>query len=642
MKNIIFYILIFLFIVAGTIIMAYNRKDQKDKADEAWRNVSSLYNPQNAYFDKYIPDDFYAQISAGDFSRDIFPKFSDRKAWAKAAESKYAAVLIKEADKVLKSDVPQMLFSDYRRYAVEGNRNKFEQLYFAKRRELSYLALALCITEDKEKYMPRLLDYVMSVLEEFSWTLPAHTGWDKKKLLDMSRTDLFCAETGAMMALLYHILGEELDKEIENLSEKIKVMTLKRTVYNVMYNPKSVRIHDWYFTLPPNNWLPWCSYNMLVSAVLLENDDERLALYIRHFLRSSARFAANYSDDGFCDEGANYCNDAGMMLFNILHLMHKIRPGSMDKILALPKIRAIFEFIAQVRIGDEHQLTYGDACPAYTPCIERAAICGELIKSDLLKEVGGAKIARTGKCGNHLDTGLKLLFDMPELNSNAEKKDALFTYFKDRLAIVRSEKFSAAEKAGHNAESHNHNDLGHFTLYYNGKPLIVDAGMEKYTAVTFSAKRYTLWYTRGSGHNSPVLGGIEQLAGKDYTAKFIKADKNGFICDLSKAYPAEAGVKSFIRTLDFKPSEVVVEDKFELEKPLDAVITLLTPCDVEIIDGKVRAGNVLIETENIEFFEQKQMPELFCDTSIWGKPLNAIRFKSNRNNYKFIFKEIKK
>ena len=101
-------------------------------------------------------------------------------------------------------------------------------------------------------------------------------------------------------------------------------------------------------------------------------------------------------------------------------------------------------------------------------------------------------------------------------------------------------------------------------------------------------------------------------------------------------------MKSFIRTLDFKPSEVVVEDKFELEKPLDAVITLLTPCDVEIIDGKVRAGNVLIETENIEFFEQKQMPELFCDTSIWGKPLNAIRFKSNRNNYKFIFKEIKK
>ena len=30
-------------------------------------------------------------------------------------------------------------------------------------------------------------------------------------------------------------------------------------------------------------------------------------------------------------------------------------------------------------------------------------------------------------------------------------------------------------------------------------------------------------------------------------------------------------VKSFIRTLDFKPSEVVVEDKFELEKPLGVI-----------------------------------------------------------------------
>src|SRR5919202_1922411 len=46
-----------------------------------------------------------------------------------------------------------------------------------------------------------------------------------------------------------------------------------------------------------------------------------------------------------------------------------------------------------------------------------------------------------------------------------------------------------AAQGGHNAESHNHNDVGNFLVYADGKPAIIDVGVETYTAKTFSAKR---------------------------------------------------------------------------------------------------------------------------------------------------------
>ena len=639
MKKILFAIIILVILLA--IVVVFNSREEKTKmnTDESWRNVCKVENPDDAYLDKYIPADFYEKISAGEFSRRLFPEFSDRKAWEKARRSKYADMIIAKADEALKAPVPQILFSHYRRYVIDGNRAEFQKLYFDRRNNLGYLALALCLTGNKEKYMSKVIDYAVAVMEEFTWTLHAHLRWNNGILINYSRTDLFCSETGAMMALLYHTLGSELDKEFENLSEHIRILTLSRTVYNVMYNPESAALHEWYVVKEPNNWTPWCSYNNLTAAILLEKDNERLALYVRQFLRTNARFAARYNDDGYCNEGANYYNEAGMMLFNILHLMHKIRPGSMDRIFEIPKIRAMFEFILHMRIGKKYQVSFGDARPEFSPVIDRVAICGKLINSEMLANISNFKTAALRSNGDSLDTGLKLLFDMPEIKDTEGDYELPFSYFKDRLAVVRSDKFSVTLKVGNNAESHNHNDLGNFTLYCDGEPVIVDAGTETYKKINFTSKRYTLWYTRGSGHNAPVFGGIEQMPGSEYISTFIRADKNVLSADLGSAYPAEAGVKKFIRTIEFEPEKVVVEDKFELAEPREAVITLLSPCKVEKINGRIRIGKVFLDTVGIEFFEQQEMPELFYGKSIWGGPLNAIRFKSKNNNYKFIFKK---
>ena len=45
----------------------------------------------------------------------------------------------------------------------------------------------------------------------------------------------------------------------------------------------------------------------------------------------------------------------------------------------------------------------------------------------------------------------------------------------------------------HNAQSHNHNDVGNVLVFMDGQPVFIDVGAPTYTAATFSSKRYDIW-----------------------------------------------------------------------------------------------------------------------------------------------------
>lgn len=71
------------------------------------------------------------------------------------------------------------------------------------------------------------------------------------------------------------------------------------------------------------------------------------------------------------------------------------------------------------------------------------------------------------------------------------------------ILVSRSEAWVAGVKAGCNNDSHNHNDVGSVTLYRDGRPLLVDIGVETYSKKTFSAQRYEIWTMQSSWHNLP-------------------------------------------------------------------------------------------------------------------------------------------
>ena len=177
----------------------------------------------------------------------------------------------------------------------------------------------------------------------------------------------------------------------------------------------------------------------------------------------------------------------------------------------------------------------------------------------------------------------------------AEAEDALISEFwlpqlqaagaRDKAGTANG--FFFAAKGGHNAESHNHNDLGTCVMYFNGKPCLVDIGRETYTAKTFSNRRYEIWTMQSQYHNLPKINGVDQHEGREFIAtnSTFKADakKAVFSTDIAKAYPEIANVKKWIRTYSLERGKnFTIQDNWELSKVINvsSILNFVTACKV--------------------------------------------------------------
>jgi hypothetical protein len=154
--------------------------------------------------------------------------------------------------------------------------------------------------------------------------------------------------------------------------------------------------------------------------------------------------------------------------------------------------------------------------------------------------------------------------------------------------------FCVAGKGGNNDESHNHNDVGSFLLYREGSPVIVDAGAESYTAKTFSPQRYEIWTMQSAYHNLPTVGGVMQSAGEQYRAESVRCETGeniaAFTAELRGAYPAEAGISTYVRSvkLDRTADTVTVADTMKLDSPETVEYMFLCACRPEISADGIR------------------------------------------------------
>lgn len=115
--------------------------------------------------------------------------------------------------------------SRYMDFYFNGNRKKYEDLYFANRRKLKALALLEAVRNDG-KLLPDIIDGVWGVLDEVTWCLPAHgsqgTG-DADALPDIDDyvLDLYQAETGALLAEVYYLFKDKFDEYSKNINKRL-------------------------------------------------------------------------------------------------------------------------------------------------------------------------------------------------------------------------------------------------------------------------------------------------------------------------------------------------------------------------------------------------------------------------------------
>jgi hypothetical protein len=248
--------------------------------------------------------------------------------------------------------------------------------------------------------------------------------------------------------------------------------------------------------------------------------------------------------------------------------------------------------------------------------------------------------------GGNLEAALMNLFQQQEI-MQAESREPLISdfYLPDlqvcgaRDAEGSSEGFFFAAKGGHNQESHNHNDVGNFILYYNGQPAIIDVGVGTYTRKTFSSQRYEIWTMQSQYHNAPTINGVQQKPGKQYSAKNVAFDKKPnelrFQADVAGAYPEEAMVENWYRTFSFKRGKsLTITEDFRLKEKLGTTSVNFMTC---LIPEKESDGLLRLKGEGFSLVLKYNAKK--TDVKIEEKQIEDDRLKNywGESVYRLVF-----
>ncbi len=558
--------------------------------------------------------------------------------------------IIKTAEKLLNYSWRAITASSFLAFDAIGNRDSMQNID-NERKDALYTLVEAELLEAKGRFLNKIIDGVWAMCEESFWGVSAHVNRQKKpgSLPDVNEPviDLFASEKGAKLARIHYLMKAKFDSVNPLISERIKYEIRKRilTPYYTRNDFSWFGFDDGFV----NNWNPWINSNVLSTILLMEEDVDVRAKGAYKAMRSMDKYVNFVKADGWCDEGPSYWGVAGARLFWSLEMFYQASGGQIN-IFDQEIIHNLGKYIYNAYIADDYYVNFADAAAKNTHGPEMIFKWGEYSNDPKMMGFASFLAKRKGYTSN------KKLADYPAW----EPLQKSFWFPDNQIAGGRDSEtsgngFYLVAKGGHNAESHNHNDIGTCIVHYNNKPILIDAGKLYYTKYSFGDKRYTYWPTRSNYHNVPTINGVEQHVGQVFAAhnaKFSSNDKQiQFSLDLAKAYPQEAGVDFWNRTYTLKRGQnLSITDKYKLrEVKGENYLNFLTCCQASIL----KSGVVRLKTDSATVdisFNPKGLSPIIEEFDVndktveisWGKRLTRIRLKilseKVEKNIELIFK----
>ncbi|ADY53898.1 Heparinase II/III family protein [Pseudopedobacter saltans DSM 12145] len=544
-----------------------------------------------------------------------------------------------------------------------GNRSNYQAFANEKRVLLWDLALAESI-EGKGRFADHLLDGIWSICEETFWGATAHLGNQKagKGLPDVEDpiVDLFAAETASTLAWVDYFTAPILEKTSPLLRRRI-AYEVERRIFIPMQTANYFYLGRGNPDAILNNWTPWIMSNYIATVLLLEADETKRAAGLKFAMRYIDQYINGLGEDGGCDEGPGYWFGAAGTVFDALSLLDNATAGKTN-IYHEPFIQKMASYIYKTHIDGEYFINVADASPKMRPNGVALYRFGKAINDPKMMAFGSWAFRKFA--GNSYSISQyhrsRTLFDLNNIeeckNYNIKYKNDSDTWFSDvQLMATRSKESFLASHAGHNGESHNHNDVGDFMVYINGYPVIIDVGSGNYTARTFSPYRYKLWFNTSAFHNLPTINGYQQGAGSSFSASKVKYSSNNtsssLSMDIAPSYPKESGITSWKRNVSLNKSGTIsIIDQYRSEKPFDSLIqSFMTVCDTNTDTlGKIKFslpdGSYVFMTYDPSLWSiSKEKVKLVDEEdqkfkSAWGgKDIYRILLTSKKSNSKGTF-----
>lgn len=510
-----------------------------------------------------------------------FPAYSNRTAWESLSPA-YKQQLIKDGEAALHYVWQTIPATFYLEYVKSGNRYLMEDLYNQNIAAIRKLVFAELV-EAKGRFIPQLINGVWAVCEISSWSIAASLNLQRAGagLPDINEpvVELGAGITVNMLAWTYHLFKDEFDKHSKLIAQR-----LKQEIDTRILQPYYTRNDFWWMALDGkkrmvNNWNVWLNYNMLTTILLVEEDTAKRIDGIYKTMRSVDQFINYYKEDGACEEGPAYWSHAGGMLYNYLSLLQTATDAQVN-IFDKPLIKNIGTYICKAYIYSNWFLNYADAAARIRANAGLVYHFGKAVHEPGMQQFGSwlANSQRWDSMApvENIYDGFRNLFTAKEmLQGKASQPFMAAAWMRETgIAVARDDEGSAkgfyfSALAGHNDESHNHNDVGTCVLFYDGHPLLIDIGNGTYTGKTFGPERYSIWTMRSAYHNLPLINGVEQQAGARFAAKdvsFVNSSKSAvFKADITSAYPADAQLGKWERTYTLnRHRSFTISDKYSL------------------------------------------------------------------------------
>jgi hypothetical protein len=553
--------------------------------------------------------------------------------------------VIKEAESELKFKFEPISASVALTYVRSGDRLEHANISFAKRAVLLKFILAESI-ENKGRFMEPIVNGLWSICEESFWGVPAHISNTGLPDVDHPVVELFSAETAALMGLTDYFLGEKLDKINPLLRKRIYSETNKR-IFEPMITKSGG--YGWMSkTNPVNNWNPWIMSNWIMSTLLLEKDKNRRASMIHKSMIGLDSYINSLGDEGGCDEGPSYWFAAGGSTYDCLEMLNFATKGLVN-IYSEPLIKKIGAYIYKTHIGGKYFVDFSDADPQVVADGLLIYRFGNAIQDENLLSMGqwayhtynyeqySFKLNRENFYKPRFVQNLLTIKSLPAYNNVYHQPSDIWVSDVQVMNSRTKDGLYLATHAGHNAESHNHNDVGDFIVYANNEPIVIDAGRGNYTARTFSSHRYELWFTRSDYHNLPIINGKVQLAGRKYQSSNVNYVNNekesALFMNIAPAYDSAAGINSYNRKVALNKinNQVIIKDTANFINTNNAVEQVfMTVCKVDTLTKGVIKLTTASEKKYQIIYNPKKVKLNISYPSMEGAEYSS--FKSKWNN----------
>ena len=442
-----------------------------------------------------------------------FPPARERTVW-NALPQRVKDRFLKAGEAALAATIAPLPLSLWLDFTHTGRRTPWETAYFSRRARLCALVCAECV-EHTGRFLGAIADTVWALCEESAWQLPAHNSYirDTPQLPLPDTTcpivDLFAAETGALLALTRYLLPDELDTAAPGITVR-----MERELNTRILTPYFTS-HFWWMgngAEPMCNWTSWCTQNVLLTVFLLPTTQQQRKAAVKQAAYSLDCFLKDYGTDGCCNEGAQYYRHAGLTLWGCLEILSAIAPEAFRPLFSEAKIKNIAEYICNVHVEGPYYLNFGDCSPLAGRCGAREYRFGQAVGSDALQALAAADF-RADADPDHLQNPdgsthinlwyrLTTAFAEEEMMAYSAAPRHLPTIWYPSVGIyaARQGSWVLGAKFGSNGDSHNHNDTGSITVYKDGRPFLIDIGVESYTQKTFSPQRYEIWTMQSVWH----------------------------------------------------------------------------------------------------------------------------------------------